>query len=125
MTGGTHIDIKEGAEELEVDVRQQKTARIKERVQALYLIKVQHMDICTIAKTLGKHRSTIQRWLADYRLGGIDAVVELGTSTGRTRLIANWAVASLKQQLEQPEGGFESYIQIQQWLDTVLGVQAE
>ena len=75
MAGITPIDIKESAEELEAYVRQQKKVRIKERVQALYLIKVQHMDICTIAKTLGKHRSTVQRWLADYRFGGIDAVV--------------------------------------------------
>lgn len=125
MAGVTHIDIKESAEELEAYVRQQKNARIKERVQALYLIKVEHIDICAIAKTLGKHRSTVQRWLADYRLGGIDAVVEFGTSTGRTKVIPNWAVESLLKQLEQPDRGFQRYTQIQHWLDTVLGVQAE
>jgi len=32
MAGITHIDIKESAEELEAYVRQQKNARIKERV---------------------------------------------------------------------------------------------
>ncbi|MDF5716236.1 MAG: helix-turn-helix domain-containing protein [Rhizonema sp. NSF051] len=125
MVGVTHIDIKESAEELEVYLRQQKNARIKERVQALYLIKVQHLDICAIAKTLGKHRSTVQRWLADYRSGGIDAFVKFGTSTGRTKVIPNWAVESLKKQLEQPDGGFQRYTQIQHWLDKVLGVQAE
>ena len=125
MAGVTHIDIKESAQELEAYVRQQKNARIKERVQALYLIKVQHMGICAIAKTLGKNRSTVQRWLADYRLGGIDAVVEFGTSTGRTRVIPNWAVESLKKQLKEPEMGFASYKQIQQWLNTVLGIEVQ
>lgn len=76
-------------------------------------------------KTLGRHRGTVQRWLADYRNRGIEAVVEFGTSPGRTRIIPNWAVSSLKKQLEQPEGGFQRYTQIQHWLDTVLGVQAE
>ena len=109
MAGITPIDIKESAEELEAYVGQQKKVRIKERVQALYLIKVQHMDLWTIAKTLGKHRSTVQRWLADYRFGGIDAVVKFGTSTGRQKVIPNWAVESLKKQLEQPEGGFQRY----------------
>jgi transposase len=125
MAGVTHIDIKESVEELEAYIRQEKNARIKQRVQALYLIKAQNMDICAIAKTLGKHRSTVQRWLADYRREGIDAVVEFKTSTGRAKVIPNWAVESIKKQLEQPDGKFQRYTQIQQWLDTVLGVQAE
>jgi len=125
MAGVTHIDIKESAEELEVYVRQEKNDRIKERVQALYLIKVQQMNIGAIAKTLGKHRSTVQRWLADYRSGGLDTLVEFGTSTGRTKIIPNWAVESLKKQLDPPDGRFQRYTQIQHWLDTVLGVQAE
>lgn len=131
MAGITHIEIKESVEELEALVRQEKNARLKERVQALYLIKAQQLNVCAqlaaegIAKTLGRHRGTVQRWLADYRNRGIEAVVEFGTSPGRTRIIPNWAVSSLKKQLEQPEGGFQRYTQIQHWLDTVLGVQAE
>lgn len=77
------------------------------------------------AKILGKHRGTVHRWLADYREGGIEAVVEFGTSSGRKRAIPDWAVSSLKKQLEEPEGGFQRYTQIQHWLDITLGVQAE
>lgn len=125
MAGITPIDIKESAEELEAYVRQQKNARIKERVQALYLMKVQHMEICTIAKTWGKHRSKVQRWLADYRLGGIDAVVKFGTSTGRTKVIPNWAVETLKKNLSSLKEDFKGTHALQHWLDTGLGVQAE
>jgi len=39
MAGVTHIDIKESVEELEAYIRQEKNARIKQRVQALYLIR--------------------------------------------------------------------------------------
>lgn len=52
-------------------------------------------------------------------------MVEFRTSSGRTRTIPDWAVSSLKKQLEEPEGGFQRYTQIQHWLDSVLGVQAE
>lgn len=44
--------------------------------------------------------------------GGIKAVVEFGTSSGRSTAIPDWAVSSLKQQFEQPEGGFQRYTQI-------------
>ena len=74
---------------------------------------------------MGKHRGTVHRWLADYREGGIEAVVEFGTSSGRKRAIPDWAVSSLKKQLEQAESGFQRYTQIQYWLDITLGVQAE
>ncbi len=125
MAGMIHIDIKETVEELERLVRQQKDTLLLVRIQALYLIKAQGMSVCAIAKTLGKHRATVQRWLADYREGGISQMLEFGTSTGRTRIIPSWAVESLKKQLENPSGVFKRYTQVQHWLDTVLGVQAE
>jgi len=61
MAGVTHIDILESVEELETLVRQQKSARLKERVQALYLIKVQDMSVCAIAKTLLQASSHITK----------------------------------------------------------------
>jgi transposase len=125
MVGVTQIEIEESVEELEKLLRHQKQSRSKERIQALYLIKGQEMSVSEIAKILGKHRATVHRWLADYREGGIEGVVEFGTSSGRKRAIPDWAVSSLKKQLEQPEGGFQRYTQIQHWLEKTLGVQAE
>ena len=125
MVGVTHIDILESVEELEALVRQEDNVRLKERLQALYMIKNQGISVCAIAKILGKHRSTVQRWLADYRKTGIETMLEFGLSPGRTRVIPNWAVESLKKQLEQPEIGFAGYKQIQHWLGKVLGIEAE
>ena len=51
------------------------------------MIKNQDMSVCAIAKILGKHRSTVQRWLADYRETGIERMLEFGVSPGRTRVI--------------------------------------
>ncbi|MDZ8222848.1 MULTISPECIES: hypothetical protein [unclassified Nostoc] len=46
MAGITRIEIKESAEELEALLRQQRNARLKERVQALYMIKDQGTSVC-------------------------------------------------------------------------------
>ena len=46
MTGVTHIEIEETVEELEELLRHQKQSRLKERIQALYLIKEQEMSVC-------------------------------------------------------------------------------
>ncbi|MBD2255774.1 helix-turn-helix domain-containing protein [Nostoc parmelioides] len=61
MAGVTHIEIQESVEELEALVRQQNNVRLKERLQALYMIKKQGISVCAIAKILGKHRSRY-RW---------------------------------------------------------------
>ena len=105
MAGVTHINIQESVEELESLVRQQSNPRLKERLQALYMIKNQDMSVCAIAKILGKHRSTVQRWLADYRETGIERMLEFGVSPGRTRVIPSWAVESLNKRLEEAEYG--------------------
>ncbi|MEH2414952.1 hypothetical protein [Nostoc sp.] len=46
MAGVTHIEIEESVEELEELLRHQKQYRLKERIQALYLIKGQEMSVC-------------------------------------------------------------------------------
>jgi transposase len=125
MAGVTRIDIQESVEELALLIRQQKQSRQKERLQALYMIKSEGMSVSAIATTLGKHRSCVQRWLADYRESGIEKMLLFGKSSGRSRVIPNWAVESIKKQLENPEIGFASYKGIQQWLRNVLGVEAE
>lgn len=125
MSGITHIDIQESVEKLELLIGQQSNPRLKERLQTLYMIKNQGISVCAIAKILGKHRSTIQRWLGDYRESGIDGMLEFGVSPGRKRVIPNWAVESIKKQLEEAEIGFAGYKQIQCWLGNVLGIEAK
>jgi hypothetical protein len=46
----------------------QKTAQGKERVQAIYLLKLGIVKtIGELAQWLGRHRVTVQEWLAAYR----------------------------------------------------------
>ncbi|WP_324976990.1 helix-turn-helix domain-containing protein [Nostoc sp.] len=41
-------------------------------------------NLSAIAKILGKHQGTVQRWLAHYRDGRIKGILEFGMSLGRS-----------------------------------------
>ena len=124
MSGVCKINIVESAQTLKTLLAQQKTAIGKERVQALYLLKtrqietVQHLAVC-----LGRDRVTVQRWLRQYRQGGLQEMLVVGKSKGRPKAIPDWAIKRLQQELSDPEG-FESYKEVQIWLEAVLGIEA-
>jgi transposase len=124
MSRPLKLDIKESVADLKTLLGQQKTAQGKERVQALYLLKLgEKKTITALATLLGRHRVTIQDWLALYRAGGMKALLAEKHARGRQSSIPPWAVKALHKRLQQPEG-FASYERIQQWLDDTLGVKA-
>lgn len=65
MSSVTSFEIKENAEELAQLLQAQTNAKLKERLQVLYLLKLpQPTTISAIARVIGKHRGIVQRWLA-------------------------------------------------------------
>ena len=126
MSGVTSIEVEQSEQELEQLLQEQTNWQLKERRQVLYLLKrSEALSITQVAKVIGKHRGTVQRWLAMYRDGGLDALLAVKKSPGRPSVIPGWAVASLKRRLQQPDSGFKSYIEVQQWLEDTLAVKAE
>lgn len=126
MAGVSRIEIRETAVELEALIQEQSNPNLKERLQVLYLLKRPNaMSISEIAKVIGRNRGSVQRWLSQYRSNGLTSLLETRQSPGRPQVIPNWAVESLKRRLDDPETGFGSYTQVQQWLSETLNVQAE
>ena len=77
MAGVTKVKIKESAEELHELLRKQKTALAKERIQALYLLKIEQVKtIKDLAVVLGRGTATVQRWLKAYTESGINILVQ-------------------------------------------------
>ena len=76
------------------------------------------------AELLGRHRVTLQNWLAKYRAGGLENLLGRAINSGRPRKIPTWAEKALAKRLEEPVG-FESYSAICQWLETNLGITAK
>ncbi len=92
MAGVYKLEIKESQAELKQLLGAQKTAKGKERVQLLYLLKTaQAVTVQTAAQLLGRHRVTVQGWLSRYRAGGIESMLETKVPPGRTRAIPTWA----------------------------------
>jgi transposase len=126
MTGVTSIEVQEPLDDLAAQLRQATTPTAKERLQLLYWLKQDTApSISAIAKAIGKHRNTLQRWLLLYRDGGIEAMLEIKRSSGRMRVIPKWAEAALAKRLQESEHGFASYGEVQQWLADTLGIEAE
>ena len=81
MAGVTKVKIKESAEELHELLRKQKTALAKERIQALYLLKIEQVKtIKDLAVVLGRGTATVQRWLKAYTESGINILVQIGVN---------------------------------------------
>jgi transposase len=124
MSGVVKIDIIESVEVLKTLLVAQKTVFGKERVQALYLLKTKQVEtVQHLATILGRNRVTVQRWLRSYRSGGLRQLLSQHKSQGRPMLISSESIASLKEELKDPEG-FSSYKEVQLWLKAVLGIEA-
>jgi transposase len=76
MSGVAKIEIRETAAEVKALMRQEKDAQRYEKLQVRYWLKTQTVEsVLSAAVRLGKHRTTIQRWLSSYRSGGIEELL--------------------------------------------------
>jgi len=122
VSGVLKIEIKESLETLKELVLQQKTGKTKERILILYWLKSQQAEsVEELAALSGHHRTTISRWLSEYRSGGISALLKIKKSTGRQRSVPPEIESCLIEELKDPEG-FASYEEIQTWLRAVWGI---
>jgi len=98
------VKILESQEELEKALRHTTAASSKERLQILYWLKSGQVNSRqSLAELTGRDPATITRWLRKYQDGGCASLLEV------------------KQRLQQPQG-FQSYGEIQQWLQSELGL---
>ena len=73
MSGVIRIEIRETTENLTTLMSKKKDFLRHEKLQVLYWLKTKTVDsVLSAAVQLGKHRTTIQRWLSSYRKGGIE-----------------------------------------------------
>jgi transposase len=127
MAGVTSIIVKESLEEIAQRLSQASKPIIKERLQVLYWLKQEKApSISNIAKSIGRHRGTLQEWLKIYREEGVAGLERVKSSPGGgNRVIPKWAEEALSKRLQESENGFASYGAVQEWLSQTLGVEAE
>jgi len=74
-----------------------------------------------LASLLRPDQATITPWLRKYKEGGLKSLLEVKSAPGKVGIVRGLALERLKQRLQEVEG-FHSYGQIQQWIQTELGL---
>ncbi|MGB3512809.1 MAG: helix-turn-helix domain-containing protein [Microcoleaceae cyanobacterium] len=116
------LEIIESAKELKTILGQQTEWKQKQRIQALYWLKIGAAEtIEHISVLLGCHRTTVSRWFTIYRKVGIEGLLEKKKISGRPRKISAIAEEKLKFELQQMEG-FSSYSEVQIWLKAMWDI---
>lgn len=116
------VEIKESLEALRKALKYSTEASSKERLQMLYLLKTRQITTRrSLATHLGRDESTITRWIRKYKDGGYTSLLEVKQAPGKQSAVSRENLERLKQKLSEPQG-FQSYIQIQQWLKHELGI---
>jgi transposase len=122
MSGVVKIVIRETAAELKTLLGREKDAMRHEKLLTLYWLKTKTVDsVLSAAVRLGKHRTTIQRWLSSYRTGGIEELLYQKPRAGRPRIMTPEIVEKLSEELNQVEG-FSSYKEVHQWLTSCCDI---
>ena len=116
------VEIKESQEELEKGVKYAVEASSKERLQMLYWLKSgQLTSRKAIAQRLWRDEATITRWLKKYKNEGRSGLLKVKHAPGKEPIVSGENLERLKQRLQEPQG-FHSYNQIQQWIESELGL---
>lgn len=124
MSGVLKITIEESAETLKTLLDKQRDAVSRSKVQVLWWLKIGEVtSVNKLAQVSGYHRTTVSRWLSQYRQGGLEALLAVHPKPGRTPKIRGEIRERLEKELQDPEG-FGSYKEVQQWLQGVCGVKA-
>jgi transposase len=117
------VIITETADELKAIMHAQIKAKIKERIQALYLLKAGIVnDIGLLAYLLGRAESTVRLWFARYQASGLSGLLAWNYHGGKPPALSETILDALRLRLQQPEG-FRSYGEIQAWLAQEYGLE--
>lgn len=124
MTSVFDVEIVESAEALKALLSNQSSARLRDRVRALYLCKTSQVQTRReLATLLGCNESTIYRWFCTYQKLGISGLLQLKTPPGKPSKLPPHVLEGLQTRLQERQG-FRSYYEIQEWLATQYNIEA-
>lgn len=124
MSGVLKINITQTAQQLKSLLVKQTTARGKERILALYLLKINRAKtLKDLAIVLGRDTATLYRWLHHYKTNGLEGMLAVRKGQGRKPAIPQAVMEQLRQQLENPDQ-FRSYGAVKNWLKEEYGIDA-
>lgn len=118
------LNITQTSEELKILLGKQTTSKNKEKIQALYLLKLGEVkSLKDLANVLGRDTATLYRWFQKYKVQGLNGLLEVKRGQGRKPAIPKEVMEQLKQRLGDTVE-FRTYEEIRTWLKEVCGVEA-
>ena len=121
MSQPLSFSIRESIQELK---RLQKKHIGKYKPLQLLLLIVQQGALSKdkLAATLGVSDKSVQSWRSKYISGGIAALLKEHRGGRKPAAVTAAADKALAKRLNDPKGGFRSFIAVQQWLKDEFGI---
>lgn len=120
------LDITESSSELKKLLLKQKSLKGEKRVKCLLEIKSSRFDTRQdLADYLLVHIRTLERWVSDYRHGGIAQMLSDRPKNKQSKIITPAIHKGLEQRVNDPHSPFLGYWDAQNWVKQEYGVDVK
>ena len=118
-----YLEITESLLTLRKLLSKQKSLRSQQRIKCLIDIKTGRFDTRQeLADYLSIHIRTMERWLLNYRAGGVVLMLSDKPKNKGSKIISNEIHKGLEQRVNDPNNPFLGYWDAQQWVVEKYGV---
>mgnify|MGYP000017610326 FL=1 len=120
------LDIKESNLELKKLLVKQQTLKGEKRLKSLLAIKSGKFETRqALADSLGIHIRTLERWLVNYRAGGVDMMLTDKPKNKTSKIITPEIHKALSQRVHDPKNPFLGYWDAQDWVKQEFGIDVK
>lgn len=120
----TEVKVKESLNELK-GLQKKHVTKFKALQMLMILKKQPQVRKVDLALQLGVSDKSIQVWRHKYLKAGIGALLEDKRGGKKPAAIQKATYDKLSDRLNDPKGGFRSFVEIQQWLSDEFGIVME
>jgi transposase len=126
MVKKAYLEITESLSELKQLLSKQKNLRSEKRIKCLIDIKTEKFDTRQeLADYLSVHIRTLERWLVNYKSGGVTSMLTDKPMNKGSKIISSEIHKGLEQRVNDPHNPFLGYWDAQQWVVEQYGVEVK
>jgi transposase len=116
MAKALNLTIKESLEDLKT-IKAKQPMHLKARIQMLILlVKKGPMSKVQLGDALAVSANTAQDWRKAYQSEGIEGLLRYERGGNKPSVISAAVHKSISLRLNNPQGAFRSYTELQQWI---------
>jgi transposase len=119
MSKAKQIQVKESIGAIRKYIKKATSSRVQSRLQMLIVMKKSDRTLSAyeLAERVGVNYNSIISWRKLYEKGGIEAILQHHQGGKRTELVDARTHRAIEKRLTNPQKGFSSYKELQQWVD--------